>query len=309
MDFDGSDGGPSELSYTAAPPVIAQSHSCGFLPAGRPGGTLCRRRTKPHDMATLGSRPAPIAALLAALPFLYLGPAALRPALAQGRDSLPVDSSALVGQVAAQDSHDPIRGARVTVVDRGLAATTDSAGRFAFMGLGAGVFVIEIAAIGYTSGSWRVTLTPGRVLTHRFDLEPLAFELPEVVVKGKQPPFARRFADFERRRQAGMGAYLTQEDIERANPTSLIDVLVTIRGVQQVCITNDCVAKMVRSPPGCYPQYYIDGQEAPPYFARHTPPHDVRGVEVYRGSSETPGEFQGSNSGCGVIAIWTKSAP
>ena len=229
--------------------------------------------------------------------------------MAQGRDTLAADSSALVGQVAANGSHQPISGARVTIVDKGLAAITDSTGRFAITGLRAGVFVIEISAIGYAGGSWRVTLTPGHVLTHGFDLDPLPFELPEVVVRGKQPPFARRFADFERRRQTGMGAYLTQEQIERANPTNLIDILVSIRGVQQVCITNDCVAKMVRSPPGCYPQYYLDGLESTAYFARHTPPHDVRGVEVYRGSSETPGEFQGSNSACGVIAIWTKSAP
>jgi len=118
-----------------------------------------------------------------------------------------------------------------------------------------------------------------------------------------------RFADFERRRQAGIGAFITQEQIERANPSSLIDVLVSVRGVQQVCTGNDCVAKMVGSPPGCYPQYYIDGRESTPYFARHTPPLDVRGIEIYRGSSETPGEFEGSNSGCGVIVIWTKSAP
>jgi hypothetical protein len=260
-------------------------------------------------MPPIRSRLAPIAVLAAALPFLYLGPPAVRSAVAQGRDTLPADSSALLGRVVSHATHEGISGARVTIVDKGLAAITDSTGRFAITGLRAGVFVIEIGGVGYAPGSWQVTLAPGHVLTHGFDLEPLPFELPEIVVKGKQPPFARRFADFERRRQAGLGSFLTQEEIERANPTSLIDVLVTIRGVQQICITNDCVAKMVRSPPGCYPQYYIDGQEAPPYFARHTPPHDVRGVEVYRGSSETPGEFQGSNSGCGVIAIWTKSSP
>jgi Carboxypeptidase regulatory-like domain len=253
-------------------------------------------------------RPARLAALAVALPFLYVGPAAA--ALTQGRDTLPADSSALVGQVAANDtSHAPIRSARVTVVDQGRTAITDSAGHFALTGLSGGVFLIEIGAIGYAKGSWQVTLRPGHVLTHRFDLDPLPFELPEVVVKGRQPQIVRRFADFERRRQAGIGAYITQEEIERANATSLIDVLVTVRGVQQVCLTNDCVAKMVRSPPGCYPQYYVDGQETPPFFARHTPPHDIRGVEIYRGSSETPGEFQGSNSGCGVIAIWTKSSP
>lgn len=260
-------------------------------------------------MATTRSRPAPTAALVAALPFLYLGPAAALPALAQGRDTLHADSSTLVGHVASHATHEPISGARVTVLERGFAATTDSSGRFAVTGLSAGVFVIEIGAIGYAKGSWKVSLTPGHVLMHSFDLDPLPFELPEVVVKGKQPPSARRFADFERRRQAGTGAFLTQEQIERVNPSSLIDVLVSVRGVQQVCITNDCVAKMVRSPPGCYPQYYLDGRESTPYFARHTPPLDVRGIEIYRGSSETPGEFQGSNSGCGVIAIWTKSAP
>jgi TonB-dependent receptor-like protein len=106
-----------------------------------------------------------------------------------------------------------------------------------------------------------------------------------------------------------MGYFLTQEQIERSGAASLVDVLVTVRGVEQVCLTNDCVAKMVRSPPGCYPQYYLDGNESTSYFARLTPPHDVKGVEIYRGSSETPGEFQGSNSGCGVIAIWTKSSP
>ncbi len=260
-------------------------------------------------MPTTRSRSAPLAALVAALPFLYLGPVAVAPALAQRGDAVRTDSSALLGYVASLETHDPISGARVTVSTMGFGATTDSSGRFAITGLSAGAIVIEIGAIGYAKGSWRVSLTPGQVLRHRFDLEPLPYELPEIVVKGRLSPSARRFADFERRRQAGMGAFLTQEQIERANASTLIDVLVSVRGVQQVCVTNDCVAKMVRSPPGCYPQYYLDGRESTPYFARHTPPLDVRGIEIYRGSSETPGEFQGSNSGCGVIAIWTKSAP
>jgi CarboxypepD_reg-like domain len=219
------------------------------------------------------------------------------------------DSSAIVGHVTARDSHDPINRARVTVAGTALETTTDSVGRFSFTNLDAGTFVIEIRAIGYAPASWGVSLKPHQMITHQFDLEPLAYELPEVVVKGKTPLSARRYADFERRRHSGMGAFLTQEFIERANPSSLVDVLVTVRGVQQVCISNQCVAKMVRSPPGCYPQYYLDGNESTPYFARLTPPEDIKGVEIYRGASETPGEFQGSNSGCGVIAIWTKSAP
>ncbi len=243
------------------------------------------------------------------LPFLYLARAVLAPAPAQGDRSGDPDSSVIVGTLVDHHTHLPIGGARVSVHGTQLATATDSSGQFTLKDLGAGVSVIDIRAVGYAPGSWRVPLQPRQVLTQRFELELLAVDLPEVVVKGRQPLWARRFNDFERRRRSGIGYFLTQEQIESANPTSLIDVLVTVRGVQQVCVTNDCIAKMVRSPPGCYPQYYLDGNESSTYFARHTPPRDVRGVEIYRGASETPGEFLGTNSGCGVIAIWTKSSP
>lgn len=240
---------------------------------------------------------------------LFPGLAAPPPALAQQADSVHADSSAIAGELAAHETHTPIVRAQVTLAGTTLETTTDSAGHFSFTNLDAGDVVIEARAIGYAPRSWRVSLRPHRTLTHVFELDPLAVELPEVVVKGKQPLSMRHFADFERRRQSGLGAFITEDRIERANTASLVDVLVTVRGVEQVCISNQCVAKMVRSPPGCYPQYYVDGHESTAYFARLTPPQDVKGIEIYRGSSETPAEFQGSNSGCGVIAIWTKSSP
>ena len=36
-----------------------------------------------------------------------------------------------------------------------------------------------------------------------------------------------------------------------------------------------------------------------------TRPEDIMGMAVYRGPSETPVEYQGSNS-CGAIVVWTK---
>ncbi|HVH69295.1 MAG TPA: carboxypeptidase-like regulatory domain-containing protein [Gemmatimonadales bacterium] len=214
-----------------------------------------------------------------------------------------------MGQLIDGHSRQRIKGAQVEVSGTTSTTTTDSSGNFTLSGLLPGSQTLQIRAVGYTPATWRLTLKPHHTLKHTFELEPLAVQLPEVVVKGKTPLAERRFADFERRRRSGMGYFLTQEQIERSGAAELIDVLATVRGVQQVCLTNDCIAKMVRSPPGCYPQYYLDGNESSAYFARHTPPHDIKGVEIYRGQSETPGEFQGSNSGCGVIAIWTKSSP
>jgi len=242
-----------------------------------------------------------------ALSFFYIGLWGVAPLRAAQAASTPGDSAALTGQVIASETRAPIAGATVQMMGTRLTTTTDSAGRFALTGLPPGVVMVEVRAIGYASGNWRLTLKPGQVIDHRFDLDLLAYELPEVVVEARKA--ARRFADFERRRASGMGYFITKEQIEKGNAVSLIDILVTVRGVQQVCITNDCIAKMVRAPPGCYPQYFLDGRESTPYFARNTPPHDIQGIEIYRGGSEIPGEFGGSGSGCGVIAIWTKSYP
>ena len=217
--------------------------------------------------------------------------------------------SSLVGFVVATPGDAPVPGAVVQLDTTTWRTVADSQGRFELDSIDPGTYLLHIRAVGYDEGAWRVRLHSAQVTTHAFSLSQQVVELPGVAVKGRLPLSARRYVDFERRRQTASGAFLTQEDIEKLNPAALVDILVTVRGVQQVCLVNDCVAKMVRSPPGCYPQYYIDGIETTAYFARHTPPKDIRGIEIYRGQSEIPGEYGGSNSACGVIAIWTKSSP
>src|SRR5207249_9145021 len=81
----------------------------------------------------------------------------------------------------SQDTHEPIRRAQVFLAGTAFATTTDSAGRFAFSDLDAGVFMIEIRAVGFAPGTWRAPLKPHQVLTHHFELERLPYELPEVV--------------------------------------------------------------------------------------------------------------------------------
>lgn len=227
----------------------------------------------------------------------------------QAASQEPSGKGSLVGFVVSASGNAPIAGATVQLDTTDWRTTADSAGRFELDNVDTGTYVLHIKAIGYEEGAWRLSLHPDHVTTHSFELTPQAIELPGVAAHGKTPLSQRRYLDFERRRATAGGAFLTQEDIEKANPATLVDILVTVRGVQQVCLVNDCIAKMVRSPPGCYPVYYLDGTESSAYFARHTPPRDIKGIEIYRGSSEIPGEFGGSGSACGVIVIWTKSSP
>src|SRR5207244_3151028 len=161
----------------------------------------CAERTTPHNGAPLGKK------------FCFLLPtartvaeqAARGPALGQAAGGGQRDSSVVIGQLAARETHEPIGGAHVVVVGTALATTTDSLGRFTLSGVPGGELSIEIRAVGYASRAWRVTAQPGQTAPRRFELDPLPYELPGVLVKGKQPLASRRYVDFARRRHPGMG--------------------------------------------------------------------------------------------------------
>jgi hypothetical protein len=218
-------------------------------------------------------------------------------------------AAAIVAQIVDLVTQRPIAGAELVLAGGRRSTTTDSAGQGEFPGLSAGVHILQARAVGYAPGSSMMELKPAEVHHVRIALKPLAYDLPPVVVPGEQPEFPRRFTDFEHRRERRMGTFITREDIERRNPRSLADLLQSVRGIREVCSgVYDCSITMARSP-NCPPTYFVDGRESSVFPAGTTPTKDIYGIEIYLGPSETPAEFLGAGSGCGVIAIWTKSAP
>src|SRR5260221_3618777 len=152
------------------------------------------------------------------LPLLAAVPSAAQGPQAQGKGSL---TGHIVSSLAGGA---PIPGAAVALDSTSWKTATDSAGAFHFDSLTPGTYILQVRAIGYEPGTWRVRLRPDQVLDHAFPLDPAAVSLPEVSVKGRTPQLLRRFADFERRRHAGMGVFVTQEQIEQAGTSSLVDI-------------------------------------------------------------------------------------
>ena len=117
---------------------------------------------------------------------------------------------------------------------------------------------------------------------------------------------------FDRRKKSGFGTYITREDIEKRGAINTSDLFRTIPGVQVMWNGTGYTVQMTRSSAGyCPVQYYIDGA---PFLStggddmdQIVQPQDIQAIEVYKGPTETPAEFQGGGSAaCGTIVIWTR---
>ena len=199
----------------------------------------------------------------------------------------------------------PVAGARVIIRSSSRSVASDSSGHFSHFALASGTHLVEVSAIGYLSISRVFELGDAENLSQVFRLSAAATALPQVVVEAPRGRGSHRFDDFERRRTSGRGQFLTRAQIEDGHALNLADLVQSFRGVSTECQAFTCTVHMTRSLSGCAPAYFVDGRESTT-FGPSTPVRDLQGVEVYLGPSETPAEYLGTNSGCGVIALWTK---
>jgi hypothetical protein len=240
----------------------------------------------PHGVALL------VVALLAALPVEVLA-----------------QTASLRGTVIDSELGEAIPGALVRIKGSGTPLTTDSLGQFSVPDLKVGDVEVTVQALGFESNSWKFTAQAGQAINRSFPLDFTGEKLPEVVVTARANKLVPRYADFERRRERGIGAFLRWDDIKQKNFNSLGEAARTIRGVKLTCDQRsfECNIRMARTP-NCTPAWYVDGVMVT-NFHENTPVRDIYGLEIYRGPSEIPGEFSGSQAGCGVLAVWTKSKP
>lgn len=202
----------------------------------------------------------------------------------------------------------PIVGASVTIPTLSRSVVSDDAGHFLHSTLDAGSYVVQVHAVGYIPSAKAFDVATGQSVTHTFELTTVPPALANVVVKGHSASVGRRFEDFDRRRAQGRGQFLTRAEIEARNSINLSDLVQTMRGIRTECVGFTCKVVSIRAVNGCSPAYFVDGRMSTT-FGPTTPVNDIQGLEVYLGPSETPAEYLGPDSGCGVIGIWTKASP
>ncbi len=116
--------------------------------------------------------------------------------------------------------------------------------------------------------------------------------------------------NYRRRKSAGLGTIITRQDIEKARPLKMTDML---RAVPGVIVEGSGAGFMSKIRIGrgvghrCQTQVFLDGIRMPdPYLDELVAPGDVEGIEIFRGLASIPPEFLTPDAPCGVVAVWTR---
>lgn len=221
----------------------------------------------------------------------------------------------LVVSVTSRASGQPLMGAKVQIVGTSVAAVTDASGQLRLAGLPVGVQTVEVRRLGYATRLALVTLEPGRAASVAFRLDVQAIPVAEIVVRGEQRRAGYNYLEsmgFNRRRKTGGGAFLTRADLAKHDMGYLSDALRRVAGMSFLPMgsgVGGAYVQVARNGNGriCPIQYYLDGVLVGPGFnIDDIATRDVEGLEVYKGASQIPPEFNRRTAGCGVIAVWTR---
>lgn len=213
-----------------------------------------------------------------------------------------------VSGVVRDTSGAPVSQARLALRD--AIHMTDSLGRFAFAGMASGDATLTVRRIGFEPREVAIVLVAGRSDTVDVVLVALAQELPGVLSEAEGMSDSR-MAAFYRHRKNGSGHYFDRKEIEERRVFRMSDLVRRLPGVR---IASDRygrpMLRMGRAASGrdCPPDFWVDGVRAANMNVDDVPLVDVEALEIYKGPSGLPPEFNArlGNPGCGAIVIWTR---
>jgi len=254
-------------------------------------------------------------------------------------DTMLPPAGTVQGRVAGP-AGTPVDHAVVDLLPDGRRVLTDAKGLFAITGIGSGLHVLHVMALGHRPKYFQVVTEADHGWRGVIALAEMIVELPEITVTsawGKPPEYANisRYDDFFRRRRLGFGTFLTPEQIERRNASHLVQLLYGIPGVHASYAAPGSQTHMILRFARCAgepPQlaFYINGMRyrATPNLQgpeRRRPtdgedpnkewddlaelldsvhPRDIEFLEVYRGVAQIPSDLD--RDVCAAIVIWTK---
>jgi hypothetical protein len=218
---------------------------------------------------------------------------------------------AISGKVLTDSGGVPIANAELMLTDLGMGTTTNERGEYSFASLLPGSHRLYVRKIGYAEIDIPIELGDSERRERDIVMSRIT-TLDSMQVKAKWTPREAGMRVFEENRNLGLGTYLTQADLDKANGRILPQMMVMFPSLKigQDPRTGKYKASFVgRGPKSlmsrtpCELLVFVDGAVVRDYDLNDYPPSAVAGVEYYRGGAQTPPEYSRMGSGCGVIAI------
>lgn len=220
-------------------------------------------------------------------------------------------SASLRVTVHSADDRAPLRGAHVVVLGTGFAGLTREDGSVLLGGLTPGPLRLQVRAVGHAVRQATTMVEAGRVgqLSLELPVQPVVVAGVRARAEGQRGTKMLHDNGFYLRRASRIGSFLTRDEISAQRPRLMSDVLRRMPGMRLTPIRGgDAHASSGRTqrPRGCPLQYFIDGVAVHEFNIDDLRPADIQGLEVYRGSSQVPPQFNRRTAMCGVIVVWTR---
>ncbi len=200
----------------------------------------------------------------------------------------------------------PLQDASVLVVGSTAHAMTSATGRFRMSDLPPGEYILLAHRIGFEPVSARVQVADGETVRMSLYLDRISTHLDTVKVSA--PRRSARLADFDARRRAGFGLFMTADEIAKRNIPWTGNLFIMFQGVDVVTQGRTSVAIDRREGAGCAMPVILDGIPVSTNLEELPPPSEIAGIEVYLGPATIPLQYKRRRMPykCGLILVWTK---
>ena len=238
--------------------------------------------------------------------------------LARATRRIHVGDVRLTGTVFAAESHSPLTGALVSIVD-GPQVRAGDRGEWVMANAPAGSRTLEVRSVGFYPERRALDVLPGTppVAMGLNNFRAVLDTVKVVAILGPD----RQFSGFEDRQRSLPGHFYTSADLAKRGVIETGDLFRNIPGLHlerndsaggtDILMRSDFaeVSYNADAVLFCKPLVYLDGMQLWDASVEEinvaVPAKKVRGIEVYTGVN-TPPQFQQSLGGCGAIVIWTK---
>ena len=214
----------------------------------------------------------------------------------------------LRGTVVAAGSGQPLAGALVRIIG-GPQTRANDRGEWTLGDAPTGTRSLEVRALGYYPAHRAVDVVTGAAaVAVELSTFKTMMDTVRIIVARAQD---RSSGGFEERHRAGMGRFLTAEDIARRGAVFMSDVFRMVPGVRldgSGTFERRILVRAINRG-WCAPEVYIDGLRMFRFNADDIDgwltPKNIVGVEIHS-APQVPPEFEHSRPACTVLAIWTK---